>query len=236
MNIKKQSNNTHKVIAWLVHILTASGAALGIWAIISIFENKIQFSLWLMAATIIIDAIDGTLARSLKIKEHLPGIDGALLDNIVDYFTWTIVPFIWGIQVMHLSIFVAGICVMAALFGFSNIRAKTEDHFFTGFPNYWNLVIFHLYALHIPAIISEIILLTGAILIFVPIKWVYPSRTIFLRKTTLSLAAVYAIQLIALVWMFNNIPYWLAWTSLLFPVYYIAVTIYVNNVNSTGRS
>ncbi len=105
-----------------------------------------------MAATIIIDAVDGSLARIFRIKERLPEIDGSLLDNIVDYFTWTIVPFVWGIQVMHISLVVAAICVTAALFGFSNVKAKTADHFFTGFPNYWNLVLFHLYALHVPAV------------------------------------------------------------------------------------
>ncbi len=173
------------------------------------------------------------LPAIFRIKERLPEIDGSLLDNIVDYFTWTIVPFVWGIQVMHISLVVAAICVTAALFGFSNVKAKTADHFFTGFPNYWNLVLFHLYVLHIPAAISEIILLAGAVLIFVPLKWIYPSRTLFLRKTTLGLSSIYAIQLIAMLWLFNRIPEWLAWTSLFFPVYYIATTLYINITGKT---
>lgn len=233
MNKIGDSARKYKIIAWSIHFLTASGAALGLWAIISVFKGQIQLSLWLMATTVIIDAMDGSLARIFRIKERLPGIDGSLLDNIVDYFTWTIVPFVWGIQVMHISLFVAGVSVTAALFGFSNVKAKTGDHFFTGFPNYWNMVLFHLYVLHAPLIFIEAILLTGAVLIFIPLKWIYPSRTLFLRKMTLGFSSVYAIQLIVMLWLFDQIPEWLAWTSLFFPLYYIALTLYINFTRKT---
>lgn len=217
-----------KILAYAIHLLTALGAVFGVWALIVTVNGEYQTALWLLSLTVIIDSIDGTLARKFKIRELVPNIDGALLDNIVDYLTWTIVPLIWAFYVLHISLVISLICVVASLFGFSNLNAKTTDHYFLGFPSYWNLVIFHLFTLNASPFFSDSVLLICAIFVFIPLKWVYPSRTSTFQNLTLALSGIYAIQLILLVYLYNNSPVWLIYSALIFPVYYVLLSFYIN--------
>lgn len=185
-------------------------------------------AIWLLAIPVVIDGFDGTLARKFDIKSRLPSIDGTLLDNIVDYFTWTITPLFWGFEVLHISWTIACICAIASLFGFTNIHAKSEDHYFTGFPSYWNLVIFHLFVLGVSPLISNISLLVCAIFVFIPLKWIYPSRTQSFQKTTLFLSAIYFVQIVSMLILYTETPMWLALTSLIFPMYYVTFSVFLN--------
>ncbi|HKJ30897.1 MAG TPA: CDP-alcohol phosphatidyltransferase family protein [Balneolales bacterium] len=223
----------NKILAYSIHLLTALGAVFGVWALIITVQGEYQSALWLLAVSVVIDSVDGTLARKCHVKELAPRIDGALLDNIVDYLTWTIVPLIWAFYVLHISLTVSLICVLASLFGFSNLNAKTSDHYFLGFPSYWNLVIFHLFILGVSPLFSDIVLIICSALVFIPLKWVYPSRTTILQKLTLSLSIIYAIQLIALVYLFKLSPDWLIYSSLIFPIYYTLLSFYVNIVTTS---
>lgn len=228
MNDIHTATTRRKITAYAIHFMTALGAVFGVWALIVTVNGEYQTALWLLSVTVVIDSIDGTLARKFEVKKTAPNIDGTLLDNIVDYLTWTIVPLIWAYYVLHLSLIVSLICVVASLFGFSNLNAKTPDHYFLGFPSYWNLVIFHLFTLNASPIVSDIVLFIGAVLVFIPLKWVYPSRTAILQKLTLALSGIYGIQLILLVYLFNNSPAWLIYSALVFPAYYLLLTVYLN--------
>ena len=79
-------------MAWSVHLFTASAACIGVFTLEKIYQHQYVFALWLMAITVFIDAVDGTFARLANIKEVLPKIDGALLDNLVDYVNYVIAP------------------------------------------------------------------------------------------------------------------------------------------------
>ncbi len=138
--------------AWGVHLYTALGAALGLLAIFFASRGDFRASFLAMGAATIIDCSDGPLARWLMVKIRVPTFDGALLDNIVDYLTYTVAPVFlmleagiipdsrWGLA---LACFV----MLASVYGFCHTEAKTPDHYFLGFPNYWNLVAFYLYCL-----------------------------------------------------------------------------------------
>ena len=138
--------------AWGVHLYTALGAALGLLAIFFASRGDFRASFLAMGAATIIDCSDGPLARWLMVKTRVPTFDGALLDNIVDYLTYTVAPVFlmleagiipdsrWG---LGLACFV----MLASVYGFCHTEAKTPDHYFLGFPNYWNLVAFYLYCL-----------------------------------------------------------------------------------------
>src|ERR1700683_1700475 len=135
--------------AWGVHLYTALGAALGLLAIFFASRGDFRASFLAMGAATIIDCSDGPLARWLMVKIRVPTFDGALLDNIVDYLTYTVAPVFlmleagiipdsrWGLA---LACFV----MLASVYGFCHTEAKTPDHYFLGFPNYWNLVAFYL--------------------------------------------------------------------------------------------
>src|SRR5205823_5268297 len=88
----KKVNLTQRIIGWLIHAFTASGACVALFSLYAIYKNDPLLALWLMSAAIMIDAVDGMFARLFKIKEAVPEIDGALLDNIVDFVNYTIVP------------------------------------------------------------------------------------------------------------------------------------------------
>src|SRR5690348_14709532 len=81
-----------RTAGWLVHAFTASGAFVGLLALLAIHDNQLLKSFWFMIAAVVIDAVDGLFARLIKVKVVVPEIDGALLDNIVDFFNYTMVP------------------------------------------------------------------------------------------------------------------------------------------------
>lgn len=221
--------------AYGVHILTALGAGLGVWAIILTYNGFYQEAVWVLAVAAIIDSIDGVLARITQTKVNAPKIDGALMDNIVDFVTWTVAPLVWIYATMQLPIWVLVVCSIASVFGFSNTRAKTDDMFFLGFPSYWNIVVFYIFLLNLPTIFASAVLLMFAFVTFLPVKFVYPSRTNFLRPLTIIFGILFTLQLIALMYYFDESEPLLIYTSFIFPFYYFGLSFYLN-LKSTETS
>lgn len=217
-----------KVSAYGVHLLTASGAALGLWGIILTYDGFYHEAIWALAAAALVDSVDGYLARLADVKMNAPAIDGALMDNIIDFISWTVAPLLWIYATMDLPVWALMICATASVFGFSNMEAKTKDYFFKGFPSYWNIVVFYIFLLQLPTMMATAIILIFALATFMPIKYVYPSRTPFLRPITLILAGVYILQLIGLMYYFDNSPVYLIYSSFLFPFYYFGLSFYMN--------
>ncbi|MGD8427240.1 MAG: hypothetical protein PVH63_06390 [Balneolaceae bacterium] len=224
-----------RIAAYGVHVLTALGAVLGLWAIILTYDGFFHEAIWVLAITVIIDSIDGSLARLAETKLNAPNIDGGLMDNIIDFITWTVAPLLWIYATMHLPIWVLLACAFASIFGFSNTQAKTDDNFFLGFPSYWNIVVFYIYLLNLPLEFSSAILLLFAAVTFLPVKFLYPTRTHFLRILTLSLGSIFALQLIVLVYFFDQSPALLIYSSFIFPFYYFGLSFYLN-LKSTETS
>ncbi|MDZ7660676.1 CDP-alcohol phosphatidyltransferase family protein [Fodinibius sp.] len=217
-----------KAAAYGVHLFTALGAGLGLWALILTYNGFYKETVWVLAVAAIIDSVDGALARLTQTKEHAPAIDGALMDNIVDFITWTIAPLLWIFATMNIPTWVLVICAIASIFGFSNTKAKTDDHFFLGFPSYWNIVVFYIFLLELPVTFASAVLLMFALVTFLPVKFVYPSRTKYLRPVTLILGSIFTLQLIALLYYFDQSPPWLIYSSFLFPFYYFGLSFFVN--------
>ena len=183
----------------------------------------------MMVATAI-DGIDGTLARKFQVKIVLPGFDGALLDNLVDYFTFVIVPavFIYMFDMLPPSFALAGAAMiaLASAYQFCQVDAKTGDNFFKGFPSYWNVLALYLYFFQFNPWTNFAILVGFAIAVFVPIRYVYPTRTAAFRKTTLGLSLIWAVTTIVILWQFPNHPPWLLWASMGYIGYYFALSFY----------
>lgn len=217
-----------KLKAYGVHVFTALGAALGLWAILLTYDGFYKEAIWVLAGAVFVDAIDGSLARYVNIKENAPSIDGALMDNLIDFVTWTIAPLFWIYATMQIPLWVLFICAIASVFGFTNIEAKTNDNFFLGFPSYWNIVVFYIYLLELPLTFTCVVLLIFAISTFLPIKFIYPTRTPYLKSLTLILGVIYALQLLALMILFDESPLYLIYSSFIFPVYYFTLSSYFN--------
>lgn len=216
--------------AWGVHLLTASSAPAGLCALLATVRGDAQAAFLWMAYTVAIDAVDGTLARAVRVKEVLPFVDGSRLDDVVDYFTYVIVPAFFVVQMgllpSALAVPVAALVAIASGYGFSQTAAKTPDHFFTGFPSYWNVVAFYLYVLGWPPVVNALVLVALAILVFVPLRYVYPSRMTSLRAPTVVLGLVWGAAVLYALARFDTASRTLLTWSLLYPAYYVGLSLY----------
>jgi len=187
MNINKI--NTDKIAAWAVHGFTASGAVLGFLAIISILNNDLVGAFLWLGLALLIDGIDGTLARKIGVLDKTPNIDGSTLDNVIDYLNYVIIPalMIYWFQMVPNGweiILPAGMFAVS-LYTFANMNMKTNDYYFSGFPAVWNIVVLYFYILNTHPIINVIIILLLFIFTFIPIKFVHPLRVKKIRNLTI---------------------------------------------------
>jgi phosphatidylcholine synthase len=221
---------------WSIHAFTASGACVGLLTLLAIYERHFLLALWLMSAAIVIDAVDGMFARMVKIKEVVPEIDGALLDNIVDFFNYTLVPCFFLLVTDLLPAYWRIVCVMAITFSsayqFTQVDAKTRDHFFKGFPSYWNIAVFYLFFWQMTPISNMIILLSLAVLSFVPIKYVYPSRldyltdNKYLRLGMIVMTVLWGMATTGLLWVYPQSNHLLVGISIGYILLYIGISLY----------
>lgn len=174
--------------AWIVHIFTGSAAFIGLLSLVKIHEQNYTQALWLMALTVVIDAIDGTFARLVHVKSVLPKIDGTLLDNIVDYLNYVITPCFFllikpDMLPPDIALWLVFAITTTSAYQFCQADAKTPDHFFKGFPCYWNITVFYMFIFNTSMQLNAWILAVFCVLIFVPVKYVYPSRLDYLTKS-----------------------------------------------------
>ena len=216
---------------YLVHAYTSGGVACGWFALVAALDGDARASLLWLAAATFIDATDGALARLADVARTAPLVDGARLDDIVDYVTYVVVPgvLVWrqGLLPPGAGLWVIAATLVASALGFARKDAKTDDHLFTGFPSYWNIVAVYLIAVRPRPELAAGILLTLAALVFVPIRYVYPSRTEMLRTLTVALGAVWAALFLGLIWLIDAPPSWLVQASLVFPAYYLALSVWI---------
>ncbi len=217
------------MIAWLAHLYTASGAIFAFLAARAVIEFDYRAAFFWLGVQVIVDATDGVLARALRVSERLPWFNGAKLDDIVDYLTYVFVPalFVWRAILVpdRWTLWVAGAMLMSSAYGFNREDAKTADHYFKGFPSYWNIVVFYLLMLRWPPQINAVILLGLAVMVFVPMKYVYPSRMPVLRWQTNALGAVWGVLIGVMLWQYPAISRPVLLASLLFPIYYFGLSM-----------
>ena len=186
-----------------VHLYTASGVVLALLILIAAYEGDTLKALWLMLASLIVDSTDGLLARRLRVSEALPSFDGALLDNIVDYMTYVFAPIIllWSggyLPEGTFGVMLAALPLVASSYQFCRVDAKTDDHFFSGFPSYFNVVAFYAIVFEVSAAVLSGVVLICSVLVFVPIRYVYPTRTVALRRLTLFLSGLWLMSYAAI--------------------------------------
>ena len=218
-----------RVYAWAVHGFTAFGALLAFAMTIAVINAKYQLAFLLMVAATVVDASDGALARLARVKETTPGFDGARLDDIVDYLTFVFVPALLLYQAGLLPSGWKGLVVAAILlssaYGFAAADAKTDDHFFTGFPSYWNIAALYLFAADLTPVVNGIVLLILSALVFVRIRYIYPSRTPVLRGLTIALCVLWGVMVLQMILMLPDVPRSLLFGSLFFPFYYVVLSL-----------
>ena len=206
MNIKIKNVDKNKIAAWAVHGFTASGAVLGFLALISIFNNdQVGAFLWLGLA-LLVDGLDGSIARKVDVTKIIPSIDGSTLDNLIDYLNYVIIPslMIYWFQMVPngWEIIVPASIFAVSLYTFANINMKTNDYYFSGFPALWNIVVLYFYILNTNLYVNLIVIIFLSILTFIPIKFVHPLRVKKLRNITIFCTIIWSATTLKLVTTF----------------------------------
>ncbi len=227
--VTPQPSHLRRLFAWTVHAYTATGAIAGFAGTLAVFDGRYRDAfLWMVAATFV-DGTDGVLARLARVKDVTPRFDGARLDDIVDYLTYVFLPVLLLYMAGHLpdawGLPVVAAVLLSSAYGFASTDAKTDDYFFTGFPSYWNVVALYLHAAALPPAVNGVILAVLSVLVFVRIGYVYPSRTPTLRRTTLTLCAIWSVMLLIIVLQLPGVSRPLLATSLFFPIYYVVLSL-----------
>jgi phosphatidylcholine synthase len=219
--------------AVLVHLYTASGVVLALLILVAAFRGEAVTALWLMLASLIIDSTDGLLARRFRVSEALPFFDGAMLDNIVDYMTYVFAPMIllWSggyLPLGNTGVVLAALPLLASSYQFCRVDAKTDDHFFLGFPSYFNVFAFYAIVFDPKPSLLAIVLVVCSLLVFVPIRYVYPTRTVAFRKLSLTLTALWLVSYaLILLEMPEPDPLILGF-SILYLFYYFGLSLYLS--------
>ena len=213
--------------AWGVHLYTALGVPIGVWAVFAAFAGDYRAAWFLIAVTVFLDSTDGALARAVRVWEVLPTVDGRRLDDIVDYFGWVIVPTILLVLAGLLPGWAAPAPLLASGYGFAQTQAKTDDDFFLGFPSYWSLIGFYLYVFQTPPAFNAALIVFLSVLVFVPIRFPYPTKTKPFRPLTLACGGIWGVMMLALLFTMPNPPLWIAWASLIFVAYYLGLTFWL---------
>ncbi|HEY7164285.1 MAG TPA: hypothetical protein VIB79_06965 [Candidatus Binatia bacterium] len=218
-------------LAWLVHFYTALGAVIAFATLLRIEQRDFQSAFWLMALSVVIDATDGTLARAARVKQLLPRFDGDRLEDIVDYANYVIVPCLFLIHADVLprqdAGWIASLPLIASAYGFCQKEAKTADYFFLGFPSYWNIFVFYFFVLQTPQWVNGFAIIVLSILVFVPIRYVYPSRTPRYRAITNILGSLWAVSILGIIALLPDPPRYLVFASLIFPAYYTVLSFWL---------
>ncbi|MPZ75389.1 MAG: hypothetical protein GEU77_02595 [Deltaproteobacteria bacterium] len=220
-----------RILAWLVHFYTALGAVIAFIAILYIEELRFREAFFLMTLAVVVDASDGTLARAARVKELLPAFDGDRLEDIIDYFNFVFVPCLLLFRANLLppqdAVWLVAFPLVASAYGFCQKEAKTADHYFLGFPSYWNIVALYLYILGAPLWVNAFLLLILSILVFVPIRYIYPSRSPYLRALTNSLGTLWGVAIVTMIYLLPEPPRPLVYMSLFFPAYYVSLSFWL---------
>jgi phosphatidylcholine synthase len=222
-----------RLLAWLVHLYTAMGlvcAALIVVLIVGGGDAAFRYAFLLMMVATAIDATDGWLARKARVKDVLPGFDGAALDNLIDFQTYTTLPLllIWRADLLPGALaWLLLFPLLASAYGFSQTEAKTDDGFFLGFPSYWNIVAFYLYVLDPQPWASVALIAICSVLTFVPTLYLYATRGGPLARSMNIGSVAWFVALGVALFGPEPIRKIVAIVSLAYPVMYLALSAWV---------
>ena len=223
--------------AWSVHFYTSLGLVAGFLALLAIIDRDISRTLLFLGLALFIDATDGSLARKADVKRWTPQFDGRKLDDITDYLSYTFIPVVFayrfGLVIGIAGQLVLGLVLILSAYSFCQKAAKTDDGFFTGFPNFWNIVILYLFIFHLSPTVNALILFFFAILMLAPFKYVTHHTERF-HRLTMAVLSLFAVALLLIGVTIPDTPAWLIVLSLFGPIYYLGLSAYLHFIESNG--
>lgn len=220
-----------EAFAWLVHLYTALGVVASLFALIAVYEGRARDTFWLLGVAILIDGTDGILARRADVKKWTADFNGRKLDDIIDYLNYTFIPVFFAYRfnlVGEHGVWVLAFVLIASIYGFCHEAAKTHDGYFTGFPSYWNAAVFYMYVIKTPPEFNNAFLILLSILVFVPLKYLYPTQSKSHRLLNIVLAFIWGFATIGIMLTFDDPHPILVALSLMYAVYYLLASFAAN--------
>lgn len=224
---------SRKALANGVHLFTATGAVWGFLTLLAIWEGNFKLAMIYIIVAMLVDGFDGILARRFDVNAYAGWIDGGLMDNIIDYLNYVVVASLLLIKAPNLmpqglEMIAAVSILLTSAFQFSQIEAKTDEqsYFFKGFPSVWNFLVIYMMLLELDPWINFAALVICNILIFVPVKYLYPTRNNRLRRLTLVLTYLYGALGVWGLLQYPDVPKWIAPVSFVYVAYYALLSFF----------
>jgi phosphatidylcholine synthase len=204
---------TQKALAFSVHAFTSTGIVAGFMAILAIADHEFKMAMIWLFVTLIIDGVDGTFARLFKVKEVLPNFNGAMVDAVIDFATYAIIPayFIYEAPLLpeNYKLLGAAIILIASAIYYGKEGMISNDYYFIGFPILWNMVAFYLFFVTDSFTtnsewINFVLVVIFAIMHFIPIKFLYPSRTKKFRWLNLGVSGIFLVSNIWIITIYDD--------------------------------
>lgn len=228
-----------EIRAFSVHILTASGSFLAFLGVVAAAEHRFIDMFWWLGLALLVDGIDGPIARKVKVKEVLPNWSGDTLDNIIDYVTYVLLPafalYQSGMIGQPWSFVAAGAIVVSSAIYYADMGMKTDEYFFSGFPVVWNMVIFTLFVTDANATASMILVGVSVVLTFLPINFLHPVRVKRLRPLNMAVFLLWSALGVYSLLMHFIMPEWAVILFVLTGLYLYCVGAVLQFFPSLGR-
>lgn len=219
-----------KAKAWSVHAVTASGVILGLLALLAVLDGRPQVCLLWLGAALLVDGLDGTLARKFDVKVVLPHFDGSTLDLVIDYLTYVFIPAIFVYRFIPLPEYTlllsVGVILLSSLFCFCNLNMKSKDNYFIGFPAAWNVVIVYLYLLDFAPWLSLVTILVLAGLTLTKMKFLHPFRVKQFMPLNIGVTLLWMAACALLIVQYPLNQTWLLLVWGLASVYFVAICLW----------
>lgn len=225
--------------AFSVHILTASGSFLAFLGVVAAAEHRFVDMFWWLGLALLVDGIDGPIARKVRVKEVLPNWSGDTLDNIIDYVTYVLLPafalYQSGMIGEPWSFVAAGMIVVSSAIYYADMGMKTDEYFFSGFPVVWNMIVFTLFVIDASANTALAVVVVSVVLTFLPVNFLHPVRVRRLRSLNLGIFLLWCLLgVIALLMHFNS-PSWLVLPFIATGIYLYVIGGILQAFPSLGR-
>lgn len=216
-------------LAWAIHALTASGVLLGAAGLEAVVRGHPRTAIVYLIAAMIVDGIDGPIARKAQVMHALPGMDGNILDLVVDYLTCVMLPVAF-MAYFHTfphgwTVVLCALILFTAVLWFARTDLMTEDHWFRGFPAIWNLVAPTFFLLNTATWLNVVITLALCVLTLTNVKFVHPVQVMEHRAVNIGVTAAW---LLAMVWMtleWPDTPVLGQFALIAAPAWFIYITI-----------
>ncbi|NLS16005.1 phosphatidylcholine/phosphatidylserine synthase [Rhizobium sp. P40RR-XXII] len=225
--------------AFSVHILTASGSFLAFLGVVAASEHRFVDMFWWLGLALLVDGIDGPIARKVRVKEVLPNWSGDTLDNIIDYVTYVLLPafalYESGMIGEPWSFVAAGMIVVSSAIYYADTGMKTDEYFFSGFPVVWNMVIFTLFVIDASATTAMILVGFSVVLTFLPINFLHPVRVKRLRPLNLGIFLFWSALGVYSLLMHFVMPQWAVFLFISSGIYLYCIGAVLQFFPSLGR-